>query len=276
MRCAVTVSLVPEAIAGPFVFHGDLEFACATAAKLGFDAIELFPSSGSALDPRLLRQVLHRTRIDLAAAGTGAGWLTQRLSLTSPEVSTRLQAQQFIASIVDFAGAFGAPAVIGSMQGRLEPEVTRAQAMDWLAQALELLGPRAEQYAVPLLLEPLNRYETDLFNTLKDVAEFLGPLRTRNIRLLADLFHMNIEEASIPDALRAAGPLIGHVHFADSNRNAAGMGHTDFHGIVAALNHIGFKGYLSAEVFPRPSSEEAARTTLKTLRQIIPPVSTET
>lgn len=276
MRSAVTVCLVPEAAAGPFVFHGDLEFACATAAELGFNAIELFPSSGSALDARLLRQILHRTRIELAAVGTGAGWLAQRLSLTSPEASTRLQAQQFIASIIDFAGAFRAPAIIGSMQGRIEPGVTRAQALEWLAQALELLGPRAQQFAVPLLLEPLNRYETDLFNTLYDAAEFLGPLRTRNIRLLADLFHMNIEEASMPDALRAASPLLGHVHFADSNRSAAGMGHTDFRAIVAALKEIGFNGYLSAEVFPRPSSEAAARTTIETLRQLVPAGPSET
>ncbi len=270
MRTAVTVCLVPEAKSGPFVFHGDLEVACAQAARLGFHAIEVFPESGEALDARLLRQTLHRNRLELAAVGTGAGFLTRGLSLTDPDSAVRHRAQQFAAAIVDFAGKFGAPAIIGSLQGRVGPDTPRAEALGWLGQALEQLGPRAHAYGTSLLIEPLNRYESNVFNTLEQAADFLRTLRTRNVRILADLFHMNIEESSIPEALRAAGNLIGHVHFADSNRAAVGLGHTNFVDIVSALSDIGYRGYLSAEVLPLPSSEAAAEQTMASVRRLFP------
>lgn len=269
LRSAVTVCLVPEARSGPFVYHGDLEVACAQAARFGFQAIELFPPGGDALDVRLVRQVLHRSRLELAAVGTGAGKVVHQLTLTSPDPSVRENALRFAASLVDFAGAFGAPAILGSMQGRFDEGVTRGQALGWLAAALEQLGPRAHAYGVPLLLEPLNRYETNLLNTLGQALEFLAPLRTRNVKILADLFHMNIEEARLGEALRTAGAAIAHVHFADSNRQAVGQGHTDVAEVRDALLDIGYRGYLSAEIFPLPSAEQAAQRTITSFRSLL-------
>lgn len=270
MRSAVTISLVPEAHAGPFVFHGNLEAACARAHALGFDAVEVFPPHAEAVDARMLRRLLDEHSLQLAAMGTGAGWLTRKLSLTHPDAVVRRQARDFIGAIIDFAGPFGAPAIIGSMQGRAEGTVSRDQALLWLAEALEQLGPRAHAHGVPLLLEPLNRYESNLLNTLAQTADFLDPLLTRNVRILGDLFHMNIEESSIPDAFASAGKWVGHVHFADSNRRAIGMGHTPIDPVVRALHGIGYRGYLSAEIFPRPNAEEAAAGTIESFRRLIP------
>jgi sugar phosphate isomerase/epimerase len=256
---AVTVSLVPEARGGPFVFWDGLEDSLAAAARLGFDAVEIFPPSAEALDARVLRQLLEKHSLKLAAVGTGAGWVVHKLRLTDPDANIRGQARNFIASIVDMAGKLGAPAIIGSMQGRVESAVSRDQALRWMAEALEQLGPRAHAYDVPLLLEPLNRYETNLFNTVENTLSFLKPLRTQNVKLLCDCFHMNIEEVSIAESLKSAGRSLGHVHLADSNRRAAGLGHTDFAPIYAALQQIDYTGYLSAEVLPLPDSESAAR-----------------
>lgn len=267
MLCAVTVSLVPEAQAGPFVFHGNLEASCTKARAMGFDAVEIFPPGAEFLDARELRQILERNHLKLAAMGTGAGWLTRKLTLTSPDPAVRHQAQQFIGAIVDLAGGFGAPAIIGSMQGRAEGQVSRDQALHWLAEALEQLGPRAHVHGVPLLLEPLNRYESNLLNSLGQTMDFLKPLRTRNIRILGDLFHMNIEEPSIPEAITRAEHWLGHVHFADSNRRAIGMGHTAIEPAIEALRRIGYQGYLSAEILPLPSADDAATQTIASFRR---------
>ncbi|HXG47306.1 MAG TPA: sugar phosphate isomerase/epimerase family protein [Methylomirabilota bacterium] len=268
MQTAVTISLVPEARGGPFVFWEDLAAGCARAAALGFAAVEVFPRSAEDLDARQLRRCLTEHHLKLAAVGTGAGWVVHKLRLTDPDPAVRGRARQFIAALIDFAGAFGAPAIIGSMQGRHESGVTRPQALGWLAEALEQLGPRAHAHGVPLLFEPLNRYETNLINTVADGLELLRPLRTRNVKLLCDLFHMNIEEASIPEALRRAGATVGHVHLADSNRRAAGLGHTDFGPVIQALREAGYDGYLSAEVLPLPDSETAARQTIAFARDL--------
>jgi sugar phosphate isomerase/epimerase len=120
---------------------------------------------------------------------------------------------------------------------------------------------------VPLLLEPLNRYETNLINELGGALAFLETLQTRNIKLLCDLFHMNIEEESLAGSISMAKAHVGHVHFADSNRRAVGYGHTEIGPVVEALREIGYAGYLSAEVFPLPDPESAARQTIRSFQQ---------
>ena len=267
MRSAITVSLVPETKSGPFVFTDGLVDACVRAAELGFDALEIFPPAGSALNVAEVSTMIARHQLDIAAVGTGAGWVVQKLTLTHPDAAVRLQARDFIRGIIDVAAQWAAPAIIGSMQGRWEGGVTRERALGYLGEALNDLGEHAAGQRVPLLYEPLNRYETNLFNRLGDTAAWLHSLRTQNVRILADLFHMNIEEANSPAALREAGTLIGHVHFADSNRRAIGMGQTAIAPIIAVLREIGYAGYLSAEIFPLPDPLAAARQTIDAFRK---------
>jgi sugar phosphate isomerase/epimerase len=267
MRSAITVSLVPETKSGPFVFSAGLDDAAARAAELGFDALEIFPPSASALDVTQISKLLERQKLRVAAVGTGAGWVVRKLTLTSSDSGVRREAREFVRSIIQVAARWGAPAIIGSMQGRHEAGVTREQALAHLAEALDDLGGDAQRLGVPLLLEPLNRYETNLFNRLGELAAWLRQLRAQNIRILADLFHMNIEEANSPRALREAGPLIGHVHFADSNRHAVGMGQTQIGPIVEALRDSAYSGYLSAEIFPLPDPMAAAQQTISAFRK---------
>jgi sugar phosphate isomerase/epimerase len=217
-----------------------------------------------------LRELLKRYGLHLAAIGTGAGWALRKLSLTDPDPNIRMRARDFIGAVIDFAGGFGAPAIIGSMQGRIQPGVSREQGLAWLREELDQLGPRALALEAPLLYEPLNRYETNLFNSVAESLGFLETLRTRNVRLLCDLFHMNIEESDIAGALRLAGPKLGHVHFADSNRQAAGFGHTDLGPIASALRESGYQGYVSAEVLPLPDSNAAAKQTMESFRKWFP------
>jgi sugar phosphate isomerase/epimerase len=267
IRSAVTVSLVEEARGGPFVFWHDLAEACRTAQRLGFDAVELFPPSPEAVDPARLRMLLNDHGLALAAVGTGAGWVKRKLTLTQPDVGSRIKARDFIRQIIDFAGQFHAPAIIGSMQGRSGDGVEHPTARGYLADSLELLGEHARQYNVPLIYEPLNRYETNLSTTLDSGGKLLRSLSTGNVVLLADLFHMNIEEINIADALRSAGKYVGHVHFVDSNRRAAGFGHIDFAPIAQALHEINFAGFASAEALPLPDSDTAAEQTIHAFRR---------
>ena len=269
MRSAITVSLVPQAKGGPFVFWAGLEDACAQAAALGFDAVEIFPPNRAALDLSAVGTLMLSHRLKVAAIGTGGGWAVEKLTLTHADATVRQRARDFIRAITDVAGALGAPAIIGSMQGRWEGAVTREQALAWLAEALADLGAHAARHGVPLLYEPLNRYETNLFNRLGDTAAWLRSQKIANVRLLADLFHMNIEEADSAAALREAGECVGHVHFADSNRRAIGFGQTNVAPIIAALRAIGYAGYLSAEIFPLPDARSAAAQTIKAFKQAL-------
>ncbi len=267
IRSCVTISLVPEARGGPFVFWDGLAAGCRQAKELGFDAIEVFAPSPAGVDANGLRRLLDETGLKVAAFGTGAGWLLQRLTLTAPEAGKRAAAREFIRAVIDLAGQFHAPAIIGSMQGRHGEGVDRTAALGHLAEGINDLGEHAGKYGVPLLFEPLNRYETNLVNTIEDGVHLLNTLSTRNVSLLADLFHMNIEETDPAAALRQGAGHIGHVHFVDSNRRPAGCGHTDFAPIVRALRDTGYQGYVSAEALPYPDPVEAARRTIAAYRQ---------
>ena len=269
MKSAITICLVPEAARGPFVFHEGLSSGCEHAADAGFHAVEVFPPNARNFPKKELEGCLKQTSLKLAAVGTGAGWLKQRLSLTDTDPNRRQEAIQFVSDIIDLASEFDAPAIIGSMQGQASDINHRSDSLHLLADGLSTLGDRAMQNGQVLLYEALNRYETDLLNTQEDAANFLiqHDLVNKGVRLLCDLFHMNIEEASIAEGLRTYGRHIGHVHFVDSNRRPAGCGHMDYAPIAAALKEIGYDKYASAEAFPWPDSNAAAQATVDAFKQ---------
>ncbi len=270
MKSAVTICLVSEARSGPFVYHKGLAHGCQQAVELGFDAVEVFPPRAQDVSESELRSLLNQHSLALAAMGTGAGWLLHQWSLSSADSEVRQQACQFIRDIIDRAGALGAPAIVGSMQGKIDPNRSRNEALQLLADGLSELADYAERaHGVPLLFEPLNRYESNLFNRLEETADWLTSHQLRNVKILADMFHMNIEEGNMSQAIERAGGLIGHVHFADSNRLAIGLGHTDTTPVIASLKSIGYAGYLSAEIFPKPDSDAAARQTMQSFKQLV-------
>jgi sugar phosphate isomerase/epimerase len=151
------------------------------------------------------------------------------------------------------------------MQGKAGGDVSHPQALDWLAGALLDAANTAASHNVPFIYEPLNRYESNLINRQADALTFLDSRAIPNTVILADLFHMNIEEPDLPAALRAIAPRLGHVHFADSNRQAIGHGHTNPAPILATLREISYSGYLSAEILPLPNPETAAQHFLTSL-----------
>jgi sugar phosphate isomerase/epimerase len=122
---------------------------------------------------------------------------------------------------------------------------------------------------VKLFLEPLNRYESSLVNTVSEGLELIKELGCENLELLIDTFHMNIEEQSLFGSIIKAMPHTGHVHFADSNRHAPGAGHIEFPDIVSLLSQIGYEGYISMEMLPLPSADKAAEISINHLKEII-------
>lgn len=267
MKSCITISLVDEARGGPFVFWDGLEDGCRRAADLGFDAVEVFPPGPDAIQVSTLQQTLQKHELKLAAVGTGGGWVRHQLTLTHASADRRQAAVKYVEAIIQFAGQFRASAIIGSMQGRHDADVPRDVAMDYLKTALDQLGPIAAEYGVPLIYEPLNRYETNLCNSLADGCELLNDLENQNVVLLADLFHMNIEEARLGDAIRRAGHRIGHVHFVDSNRQPVGAGHLNLADVIDALRAVSYDGYLSAEALPLPNPMTAAQQTIQAFRR---------
>ncbi|MDW8367264.1 MAG: sugar phosphate isomerase/epimerase [Abditibacteriales bacterium] len=130
-----------------------------------------------------------------------------------------------------------------------------------LVKICDDLGRHAEKVGAILLIEPLNRYETHLLKTLRDAVEICERVGNPHVALMADFFHMSIEEAHIPESLKAAAKWVKHIHLADSNRQTPGNGHTDFRAGLAALKEIGYDGYGALECsLPQPAEIELPKT----------------
>jgi sugar phosphate isomerase/epimerase len=267
IKSAVTISLVPSLAGGPWIYWEDLEYSIPKAKAIGFDGIELFTASADAVDGNVLADLLAENNIELSAVGSGAGRVLHQWHLTHPDSDVRKKAQSFIKGMIDFAGPFGAPVIIGSMQGELNKQFDPEKSYEWLMEGLQEMADHAKNYGVQLIYEPLNRYETNIFNRLDDAVNFLTKHKLENVVLLADLFHMSIEEASIADTIRATKDHIGYIHFADSNRRPMGMGHTNMDEIAQALIEINYDGFVSAEAFADPDPDTAAQQTIDSFKQ---------
>jgi sugar phosphate isomerase/epimerase len=267
IKSAVTIALVPEIKTGPWIFWENLEESMCKAADLGFDAIELFTASGNAIETNTLKELLNQYKLQLAAVGTGAGKVVHGLTLTDPDSTIRENAIEFIKEMMEFGGLFNAPTIIGSMQGNAVQGYSHSQSIGLLAEGLHVLDQHAASLGVKLIYEPLNRYETNLMNNLDDAAAFIESNKFKNTVLLADLFHMNIEEADPAASIQKNSQHIGHVHFADSNRKPIGFGHTQMEPIANALTASGYDGYVSAEAFPWPNPDLAAAQTIRSFNE---------
>lgn len=264
MKSGVTISLV-RSLKGPWIFQDELSISISLAKKIGFDGVELFMASADDVNGKFLQRLLEDNRINLSAVATGAGKTLHNLTLTSPDKTVCAGAVDFVKEMIDFGAPFKAPAIIGSIRGNIG-DSSREDALARLADSLNELSLYARQRNVELLFEPLNRNETDVANTLADGIEIIEKAGTGNIKLLADFFHMDIEETDIAESIKQAGRFIGYVHFVDSDRKPAGMGHIDLKSAVDALKHIGYDGFLSAEALPWPDSQTAARQTMRNFR----------
>jgi sugar phosphate isomerase/epimerase len=143
------------------------------------------------------------------------------------------------------------PAAWGMWTNRLPPfdppPRTPHEDREVLVEQLATLGAHAAAAGVLVLLEPLNRYEDHMVNTVAQAADVIRATGSDAVRVLADTYHMNIEEDDPCAALRAAAPLLGAVHLSDSNRHQPGTGHIPFAAVIATLREIGFTGTVSVE-----------------------------
>jgi sugar phosphate isomerase/epimerase len=180
---------------------------------------------------------------------------------TSKRQSALANMKSLLSTIVE-AGGFSAvtPAAYGLHSNYLPPfkpprtdKETRSVLLDCLGE----LGDHAKLCGATVLFEPLNRYEDFMCNTLAQGVDYCKALNHPNVMLMADLFHMGIEETNSSQALEDAFAYVKHIHVADSNRYEPGQGQTNFKTIFATLKRLGFSGHLAFECMLKGSAETA-------------------
>ncbi len=244
---------------------GPLEEQFTRLSEIGYHGIELAVRTPSRVDREKVLSLKEKTGLAVSALGTGQAYGEEGLSLTGPDKEVRKKALSRLFEHVDLAAEIGASVIIvGLIRGKTSPGMGLERCLSLVAEALSEVGPAAESRGVTVVLEPINRYETDIVPTLADAAELIEKAGGKGLGILPDTFHMNIEEADPCGALRKWASRAGHFHVADSNRWAPGHGHLDIGAHLNCLKDGGYKGWVSVECLPFPEKTKArAFETLK-------------
>jgi len=267
MKKSIVVSIQPTKFSA-LAFKEDFEESIKKVADLGFDGAELAVRNPKDLKIDDIIKIIKENNLEVPAIGTGQAYGEEGLSFSDPDGTIRKMAVERIKDQIIFASHFNAQVIIGLIRGIINENVDKTEAEEWTIDCLRKCTEFAKKYNIELTLEPVNRYESNFINTLNEGIEFIKRVDASNLGLLADTFHMNIEEVSIYDSIIQAKDYITHVHFADSNRWAPGCGHLDFAKIVLTLKKIGYQGYISAEILPFPDPDSCARLTAETLNKL--------
>lgn len=266
MNLSYVLSAQPTSFSA-ITYNESLEDNISKIKGMGYDGVELGVRDPEQIDAVGLKSILHQLNISVPAIGTGQAFLEEGLSFVDDDPDTRRKAIERIKKHIQLADDLNAIVIIGLVRGRKKEGVSDEKTLQWSIEAFRECA--SENQSVKLAIEPINRYETDIINTVESGLNFIEKVDMKNVGLLLDSFHMNIEEPSITDSIVSAKDRLFHFHIADSNRWYPGAGHMDFGDIVDTLKSVDYQDYVSAEILPVPDPDTAARKTIEHMRRFL-------
>jgi D-psicose/D-tagatose/L-ribulose 3-epimerase len=222
----------------------------ARIAALGFDAVELPLENAGDFTSATVREAVESTGLTPFLVGA----MAPGRDLVSAAPASVERTQAYLMECISMASSIGSPTVCGPFYAqtgrvwRMSPG-QRREAYAELRHNLEPVADRAREAGVILGIEPLNRYETSLINTVDQALEALEPLLGNGVGLALDSYHLHIEERSLAAAVRAAGEHVVHVQVCGNDRGAPGGDQTDWQSFLHALDEVGYTGPLNIESF---------------------------
>ena len=241
------------------------------AETLGFDCMEL--------ETRMVKEKNEQQLKDLRLYAADHNMIltlgsgpAKCLDLCSTDPTIRKNAIDFRTELICKAAIAGIHTIGGGLHTYWPVDFSQPvdKAGDWAraVSGMQILGNIAADYDICLNVEVMNRFENHILNTAAEGVAFCKEVDCENVKLLLDTFHMNIEEDSLPAAIRLAGPMLGHLHTGESNRKVPGKGHLPWKEICEALADIGYNGIEVMEPFVR--NDGAAANVIHVWRMLVP------
>jgi D-psicose/D-tagatose/L-ribulose 3-epimerase len=227
--------------------------------SIGFDILEICVEDPATIDAPAILDRASRTGVSVTVCGA----FGPDRDLSSEGAAVRQAGLSYLERCIDFASELKSPFVSGPMYAavgntRLLDERSRGEQWERAVASLKRAADYAAGRGVKLAVEPLNRFETDLVNTVDQGLRLVEDVEADNVGLLLDTFHMNIEEKNIPAAIRRAAGRIVEFHACANDRGTPGEDHQPWAEIAAALRDARFWGPVVIEAFT-PEIKEIAR-----------------
>jgi sugar phosphate isomerase/epimerase len=222
---------------------GELAKKLTRLKELSFKAAEFSATDPAQIDSALLSTQLNHCELKASALLTGGIYSQFRVCFASPEASVREEAVRRVSALMPLAHQLGALLVLGLMQGQRADAADRKSAHRNIIDCLKRVGDHAERQSVHCVLEPVNHLEVGFNHTVADASAVLNQVGSSFLHIMADTFHLNIEESSVEGAIRACNKDLSHFHLCETNRCTFGSGHLDFQRVFRTLNEIKYEGY---------------------------------
>lgn len=267
MKIGLAVAAADAQPSAFVVFRDDLGRCVDRCAALGFQGVELALLNAGQVDVPKMKRQLAATGMEIPCISSGQVFAADHLYFTHPDPAVRDAAVERIIGMIRLAAEFGAKVNTGRVRGLIPEGETVAIAKQRYLECLNRCADVAEPLGVELIVEPVNRYEVNFINNCTEGLALVKESGRKCVKLMPDLFHMNIEDVSFRSVFEDAREYITYVHVADSNRLAPGWGHLPFDEIFRILTDTGYNGYLTAEILPNPNPELAAAQAARFLLQ---------
>lgn len=240
------------------VGNEDIEYSFQRLKRYGYDGIEFAAEPYTADQERMVSLLKKYNMICTSLCGI----FPEERDLTSGDPKIADKAIQYVKDSVDYAVKVGAPymIIVPSPVGRVSLPVGSCYEQLWENAKKNILA--AADYAasrnVRLAIEAVNRYETFFVNTLSKAYQLVKEMNHPAVGIMADMFHMSLEENNIGASLRMIKDKLMHVHIADNTREAAGLGNTNFKEMFYVLRDVGYQGPMTMEFMPRLANPYAS------------------
>ena len=226
--------------------------------KMGYDAVEIPVEYPELIDPKPVKKALE----DEGLIGIVCGAFGPSRDLTHENPAVHQECFDYLRQCFEICNAFDARFLAGPMysavgKARMLPTERRKQEWDLAVTNLQKVCDMAAEHGLAIALEPLNRFETDLVNTVEDVVHLVNDINHPAAKIMVDSFHMTIEERNLESAIALAGDHLIHVQVSENYRGTPGTGLTPWKSFKAGLDKINYQGTISIESFTSEIKELA-------------------
>ncbi len=217
-------------------------------ADIGYDTVEMSIEDHSAENIDAIKDALELYGLESVIVGIPG----PEQSVFSEDEDVQEKGREYIRNLIDLCGRLGSKMLIGpEYSAGIHPEMVspdvKKKAWDICVDNFTRLGKYAADNGIRIALEPLNRYETSFINTADDGIALVKDIGLDSIGVQLDVYHMNIEEKDLKEAILRAGKYLYHMHVPEHDRGTPGTGHTDWQGVASGLKEISYQGAVVIE-----------------------------